>query len=119
MNTAPLIEIPAPAVDAEYALATLVYPQDLYPFVIVGQSPGRTQIEVCGIRTPARMEPTRMNGPWAVYDVRFDWDEGLPIRIDWSDRRVAHWSEKHQEYRVRSTARLDLGVAHYYRDFSW
>lgn len=93
-------------------LATLVYPDDRYPFVVVKRT--KTTLTLARINTDGIAPADTCNG-FPVYNHRFTVEEA-EARI--TDRIETAHLTKRGTYQINGCAPIRLGAAHYYRNMA-
>jgi hypothetical protein len=111
----------ATIVPVEGTHATIHYPQDSYPAVVVrATKSGKTAWikTVVAASSIDSIEPSRYDGPWPVYDHTYTDEEVAEYTLHGAqETRV--FLRKDGHYRTASGALVTFGSAHYYRNFSY
>ncbi len=91
-------------------LATLHYPSDLYPYVVVAVSPTGSKVKLERIERAATA-PARFTNGFPVWDCDGDPNKRVGL-IDIAHRNAAG------KYAVGGSTPVSFGRARYYRDYS-
>ena len=104
--------------------ATMFYPQDRVPLVVIKSSKTGFTIEFLRVRSvgiDTGHEPARYSGPFPVWDHDYTPDE-LELYTEQivaaNNRQVARWSDQLGCYQMGGVP-IRVGVANYHRDFSY
>lgn len=101
--------------------ATLLYPQDAYPYVVTRVSAsGKTawMERLVLVNATTGHEPAYSNGPFPVWNHTYTTEEVATMGSGSAEVRISE--RKDGSWRVAgSTTPVQVGRARYYRDFSW
>lgn len=96
--------------------ATLLYPQDRYPYVITAVTAKTITVQrVETVSTKTGHSPSHYNGPYPVWSHTYTAEELDNLAIDGERRAYLH---RDGRYYLGRTPLL-VGEAIYHRDFSW
>lgn len=91
-------------------LATLVYPQDRYPYIVTAVSPSGAKVTLAELERAAS-EPAAYAGPYPIWDC-----DGDPTRF--TGRTIEAHRKADGRYAVAGSTPISFGRARYHRDWS-